>query len=261
MIAVAPAHNNQLKNYTAWLAKRGFLYRILQKNETLEEYNALLLCGGPDVGSSPERDESEIKWFKEAYGKMPVLGICRGLQISNVILGGKLYENLSEANVKHTADKSIAGEPKNLESSWHDVVFNDSTIMRVNSRHHQGISDLAPGLEVLATCVADGLPEMVTGEKALFVQWHPEREEMWGSEAEEIVYDWLRDNVEDSTPLEQIFDYLERKHFTVVSNERIRTVINESFTDEFIRNLIRNNPGRIKAVTDRNGKVAVKKIK
>ena len=119
----------------------------------------LVLCGGPDVGTSPKRDSLETVWLREAYGKIPVLGICRGLQIANVVLGGTLYQDLSSEKVKHTSNsKEIAGEPKPLlESSWHDIVFEDGRRVRVNSRHHQGIKELAPSLHPVARCADDGL--------------------------------------------------------------------------------------------------------
>lgn len=262
MIGVAPSHKNQLGNYASWLSKRGFPYKLLSKGETLIGCNALLLCGGPDVGQNKERDEAEIAWFKQAYGRIPVLGICRGLQISNVILGGTLYEDLPSDKVRHTSNKiEIAGEPTPLlESSWHDILLEDGKRIRVNSRHHQGIKDLAPGLKPCATCTDDELLEMVSGDKALFVQWHPERPDVWGTEAEEIVFRWLKDQVRTVDPLQQIFMYLKQKNFTVVSNDRIRKSINESFSDDFINSLILQNPSRIKSVKDKFGKTAIKMI-
>jgi len=169
MIGIAPAHKNQLGNYTSWLSKRGFSYKVLKQGETLEGCKALLLCGGPDVGAQPERDQQETMWFKEAYSKIPVLGICRGLQISNVLLGGTLHEDLSSEKVTHTSNKvAIAGEPiPILESSWHNVNFEDGRVIKVNSRHHQGIKDLAEGLKPIAVCSDDELFEMVSGDKYL----------------------------------------------------------------------------------------------
>ena len=262
MIGIAPSHKNQLGNYTSWLSKRGFPYKLLKKGETLQGCSALLLCGGPDVGQNPERDQSEIAWFKQAYGRIPVLGICRGLQISNVILGGTLHEDLPSDKVKHTSNKvEIAGEPQALlESSWHDIILEDGKRIRVNSRHHQGIKDLAPDLKSCAICAEDDLLEMVSGEKSLFVQWHPERPDVWGTEAEEIVFNWLKDQIKIVEPLHQIFSYLKRKNFTVVSNDRIRQSINESFSDDFINSLILQNPTKIKKVRDKFGRTALKML-
>jgi len=262
MIAIAPSHRNQLSNYTTWLTKRNYAYKILESGESLVGYDALILCGGPDVGQNLERDRDEEKWFKEAYGKIPVLGICRGLQISNVILGGSLHEDLSEEKIKHTSNKKeIAGEPVPLmESSWHEVIFNDGKKIRVNSRHHQGIKDLAPGLQPFAICAEDELLEAVSGEKSLFVQWHPERDDVWGSEAEILVYEWLAAHVKPEDPLDSIFSYLRLKNFTVVSFERIRKSINESYSDEFLNSLILDNNRKVKKVKDKNGRNAIKML-
>jgi putative glutamine amidotransferase len=197
MIGLAASHENQMVNYTNWLTKRGLPFKILRRGDSVEGIKLLILCGGPDVGQDTERDETERLWFEQCYSKIPVLGICRGLQISNVILGGTLHEDLSCEKVKHTYNKKeVENEPNPIfESSYHDIVFNDGKIIKVNSRHHQGIKDLAPGLVPVAFCSEDNLMEMVSGDKSLFVQWHPERPDVWGTEAEEIVFNWLKSNL------------------------------------------------------------------
>jgi putative glutamine amidotransferase len=194
MVGIVPAHESQFENYTSWLLKRNLPFKILKPEDHIDDCRVLILCGGPDVGLDQKRDELEKMWFSRAYGKVAILGICRGLQISNVILGGTLIEDLSEESVKHTTNKKeVSGEPKPLfESSFHDVVFSNGKKIKVNSRHHQGIKDLAPGLEPVARCTEDGLLEMVEGQNCLFVQWHPERPDVWGTEAEQVVFDWLK---------------------------------------------------------------------
>jgi len=265
MIALAPSHKNQLGNYKSWLEKRGLAYKILREGDVVSSFSMLILCGGPDVGSAKKRDQLELAWFKEAYGKIPVLGICRGLQLANVALGGTLYEDLSTEKVFHASNKiEIAGEPRPLlESSWHDVSVGDENgireKLRVNSRHHQGIKQLAPGLTSLAICEEDGLIEMARGDKALFVQWHPEREDVWGTRAEEIVYQWVTENYRDSSTIDMIISYMRSKGFTVVSNERIRKSIDPSMSDSKINSLISENSS-LKKVTDKHGRSAVKLI-
>lgn len=270
MIGIAPAHINQLGNYTSWLKKRNFNYKVLTPGEPLTGCTMLLLCGGPDVGTSPARDQAEIKWFKEAYGNMPVLGVCRGLQISNVILGGTLYDNLDETKIKHTSNKiEIAGEPSPLlESSWHDVIFEDGRRFKVNSRHHQGIDRLAEGLRIIAKCSEDEVLEMVEGQRSLFVQWHPEREDVWGTDAEEVVYNWLKIHYVESAvkppvvnPIQKIASYAKSKGFTVVSNERIRKSVDPTYTDDFLYKLIQENRFELKRVVDKQGRIAIKMLK
>ncbi len=194
MIALAPSHKNQLGNYTSWLEKNNFTYKILENKDTLEGCSMLILCGGPDVGTAEKRDKRESAWFLDAYGRIPVLGVCRGLQLANILLGGTLHEDLSSDPIKHASNRiEIANEPNSLmESSYHEIIFTNGRRMKVNSRHHQGIKDLAPGLEPVAKCLDDSLWEMVMGKKSLFVQWHPEREEIWNTEAEMIVSDWIK---------------------------------------------------------------------
>lgn len=198
-IAIAPPRKIELKNYTSWLEKRGLSYIILKPGQSTNGFDALLLCGGADIGTSIERDEQEKKWFNEAYGKIPVIGICRGMQLSNVLLGGTLHENLSEENVKHTSNKVLLeGETKPIsQSSFHDIrivqelLESTDSVIKVNSRHHQGVKDLAKELSAVAYCTVDNLVEMAIGNSSLFVQWHPEKDDVWDTEAEIIVSSWI----------------------------------------------------------------------
>jgi GMP synthase-like glutamine amidotransferase len=270
MIGIAPSHRNQLGNYTSWMEKRGLPYKLLKPNESLEGCSMLLLCGGPDIGTSPERDEQEARWFKEAYGKIHILGICRGLQLSNVMLGGTLHSDLNEDAVKHTPNKvEIAGEPQPLmESSWHDIEFEDGRRFKVNSRHHQGICEMAPGLKSIAVCTDDKLVEMAEGDKALFVQWHPERPDVWGTEAESVIYEWIAERIDTSVktspapknPVQMILEYMTEKGFTVISNERVRKSIDPSLDDRAISKLLIENSTRIRKSKDKHGRIAIRRI-
>ena len=164
----------------------------------------------------------------------------------------------------HTTNKSmIAGEPTPvLESSWHNVRIGEKAI-KVNSRHHQGIKELASGLSPIAICEEDGLIEKAIGDKSMFTQWHPERSEVWGSEAESLVYEWMLNYLkpELENPEDCIVNYLKSKNFTVVSNERIRKSINESYSDQFIDNIISSKPRKFKKVIDKKGRIAIKMLK
>jgi GMP synthase-like glutamine amidotransferase len=257
MIALAPSHKNQLNNYTSWLQKREIPYRILETGDTLENFKMLVLCGGPDVGTSPQRDENETRWLSQAYGKIPVLGICRGMQIANVFLGGTLHDDLPESPVTHTADKKlIASEPQPLlESRWHPVKMGEKTI-NVNSRHHQGVKDLAPGMKPIAFC-EDGLVEMMEGQMSLFVQWHPERPEVWGTEAETIVYDWISANYQKTSPVDLILDYMKRKDFTVLSVERVKKLDPSLDVEKFLN----ENSRTFKRTVDKKGRYSIKHLK
>ena len=269
MIAVAPAHISELKNYTSWFEKLNVPYTLLNSGDTMENFSMLILCGGADLGKigNERRDTNEINWFREAYGKIHVLGICRGMQLANKYLGGTLFEDISNDPIRHSSNrKEISGENVSLlESSYHDIIFNDGKRIKVNSRHHQGLRDVAEGLKITAICEEDKMIEMVEGEKSLFVQWHPEREEIWGTEAEKIVSDWIKARVDISEqidPMKRSFDkivhYLRSKDFTVVSREIIMNKIDIGSTNVTIDNLVKNFP--LKNVTDKKGRPAIKLI-
>ncbi|MEM5776230.1 MAG: gamma-glutamyl-gamma-aminobutyrate hydrolase family protein [Anaerolineaceae bacterium] len=131
-----------------------------------------------------ERDALEISLIKRlaAEGK-PFLGICRGIEIINVALGGSLYTEISEQH-PHSIPHSYPYDPP-LNNLVHSVQVEPSSTLGkilgksevwVNSFHHQGIRDVAPGLNATARS-EDGLVEGVElpGHPfALAVQWHPE---------------------------------------------------------------------------------------
>jgi len=155
--------------------------------------DGLLLTGGADIdpqrfngrmhptvyGVDALRDETEIALVRLAVkSDWPFLGICRGIQVINVALGGSLYTHLPEqlgALVDHRSeerghDVRLAPESRLAQSLGRET-------LQVNSYHHQGIERLAPGLRAIGWA-PDGLIEAVevTGHPfGLGVQWHPER--------------------------------------------------------------------------------------
>ena len=154
----------------------------------------LVLTGGEDVdpacyGAPPHpkledidqaRDAAELALIKTARARgLPILAICRGIQILNVALGGTLYQDLPSERpgpITHDGDAgrhTIRVEPGSLLERT--VGTRAAT---VNSRHHQAIRDLAPALRASAWA-EDGLIEAVEPADAeapwtLAVQWHPE---------------------------------------------------------------------------------------
>ena len=112
---------------------------------------------------------------------LPILGICRGIQILNVSQGGTLYQDIpgqGQESISHTqkADKSVL---------THSIQIGVKTLLYklfkrkeiwVNGKHHQAIKGLAPGL-ILSARAADGIIEAVEHPSRKFVigvQWHPE---------------------------------------------------------------------------------------
>lgn len=141
------------------------------------------LCGTID----PDRDAVEIALLKHALAhQLPVLAVCRGIQILNVACGGTLYQDVTAqvpAALKH--DFFPTPEQPSRKYLAHDVTVKPGTrlgrilggaVVPVNSMHHQAIKELAPNLAATAFA-PDGIIEGVegTGEQYLVaVQWHPE---------------------------------------------------------------------------------------
>ncbi len=170
----------------------------MQTPYLLERVDGVLLSGGGDLapahhggqphpkvyGVLPERDALELALARLAVERrVPLLGICRGIQVLNVALGGTLYEDLEDQMpnaLPHRRDPRtertlLAHEVTVAAESRLAAILGD-THLPVNSLHHQGIRDLAPGLRATAHA-PDGLVEGVEVPEhpfALAVQWHPE---------------------------------------------------------------------------------------
>jgi gamma-glutamyl-gamma-aminobutyrate hydrolase PuuD len=131
----------------------------------------------------PLKDEIEIRLIRHAFRKrLPILGICRGSQLLNVVCGGTLYGDVQKekkSRLKHinfahydSYRHSISIVPGSPLQQWYR-----RKTLRVNSYHHQGIRDLAPRFKPMAYA-EDGLIEAYYVPKAKFVvglQFHPER--------------------------------------------------------------------------------------
>ena len=165
----------------------------------IHSLDGLLLSGGSDLDPGyygeepvselgvtlPERDAFEMALVGLALRRgMPVFGICRGMQVLNVALGGTLYQDLpsqwEQDLLKHrqaTPKWQPTHEVRVSESSYIAEVMGRESV-KVNSYHHQGIRDLAEGLVVTGRS-SDGVIEAVEAEDLserwlLGVQWHAE---------------------------------------------------------------------------------------
>jgi putative glutamine amidotransferase len=170
---------------------------VEQPGEALQLLDGLVLAGGADIdpaaygqeahsetaGTVPERDTFEIALVRAAIEEdLPVLGICRGMQLINVALGGTLLQDLPE-RFGHHEHRRVLGS---FEGADHEVEVGEGTLaMRVvgearhatKSHHHQGIDRVGEGLQVSGISALDGLPEAIElpGRRfVLGVQWHPE---------------------------------------------------------------------------------------
>lgn len=164
--------------------------------EQIGHVDGLILSGGHDVapkyynqepntklgGILPERDEFDFKLIEFAKEKnIPILGICRGLQILNVYHGGSLYQDLSldkNSNIKHDQVTSPTVTTHSLDLVDGTILkslLKKDTIM-VNSFHHQIIDVLADDF-VASAYSKDGVVEAIENPSYKFmigVQWHPE---------------------------------------------------------------------------------------
>ncbi|MDE2125415.1 MAG: gamma-glutamyl-gamma-aminobutyrate hydrolase family protein [Armatimonadetes bacterium] len=171
--------------------------------EIIERYlgliDGLLLSGGADIapglygqeqmpccgGIDPARDAFELPLVRRAIEQdMPVMGICRGIQVLNVALGGTLIQDLPEqqpseirhqqtdfGHVRSDATHTIQVRPGSL---LHDLT--QSVQIETNSMHHQALADLAPGLVVTARTSDSVIEavEMPSRRMVLALQCHPE---------------------------------------------------------------------------------------
>ena len=148
----------------------------------------------------PERDLQELDLARLAYDQegLPILGICRGIQVFNIPRGGSLFQNIPSQYESEIA-RSNESIPKFYGS--HQVCVEEGSILEgivggrelwVNSFHHQAVKKVGKGLKVVARS-RDGLVEALEGEERqdlLFVQWHPEMMAE-KDDAQQAILDWL----------------------------------------------------------------------
>lgn len=193
----------QPANYMESVSKLGAIPILLYCTEDeslLKEWanlcDGLMLSGGPDINPeiygekphekcnniAPSRDKTESRLFKLFREQnKPVFAICRGAQLVNALMGGKLHQDIPSL-----INTEITHSIQRLVPAWHNMKFLPNTKLfdivgveecTVNSYHHQCISEVAAGLKAVAFA-PDGIIEAVEstdGGWILGVQWHPER--------------------------------------------------------------------------------------
>jgi gamma-glutamyl-gamma-aminobutyrate hydrolase PuuD len=182
--------------YLDSLEMAGARCQLVEEKKLPADAQGLLLMGGVDVNPKlygerrgpltdkpqDERDMQEMRLLQDALERdVPVLAVCRGHQLLNVAMGGSLLQNIEDAGHKWHNDG---------ESNWHEIAFDQTGRLvgvygpdvRVNSRHHQGITRnrLAEGLRPVAASHDDFVEAMEsdTHRWVAGVQWHPERPEI-----------------------------------------------------------------------------------
>ena len=173
------------------------LARVEDAARVLGAVQGLVLTGGEDVDPAlygetphptvtvvtPTRDHTEIALARAAQAaRIPTLAICRGLQVTNVALGGTLVQDIPSASPEALAHEQEA--PRHERTHAVEVEKGSrlaealaATTLAVNSMHHQAIATLADGLRITARA-GDGTVEGIEGIDPawwlLGVQWHPE---------------------------------------------------------------------------------------
>ena len=189
IIGITPSHNTENDDtslrptYPRAIRAAGGLTILLPLEGTDEDWRQLAaMCDG---NVSPVRDSMEIRLLKAAMElKKPILGICRGIQLLNVALGGTIYQDIP-SQMERTFPLAHKQPFYYTVPSHHVDIKKGSLLSKasgglerisVNSQHHQAIKDAAPGL-IPVGWAPDGVIEAVEKPDYPFflgVQWHPE---------------------------------------------------------------------------------------
>jgi len=207
MPLIAIVQCRKLEDYRQSVLHTGGEVRVVDHSmsvaDALDRTDGVLLTGGDDVAPAlygetphetvvvdPERDEFEIGLVLEARKRgLPILAICRGVQVLNVACGGSLVQDIP-TQVSGALVHKPAVPPREAFALAHEVWIekdsllgnlmrdrlSDSDSCEVNSRHHQAVKQIAPGFIVSATA-PDGVVEAIEDPSLPFclgIQWHPE---------------------------------------------------------------------------------------
>jgi putative glutamine amidotransferase len=171
-----------------------------EPDELLDRVDGLVLSGGHDMdpafygadaheatsNADPLRDAFEIALTRRAVARdMPVLGICRGIQVLNVAFGGTLIQHLPD----HLGHEEHRRVPGSFDGADHDVrlvphslagLAAGELVHATKSHHHQGLDRIGEGLAVTGVSIMDDLVEAIELPERRFVlgvQWHPEADD------------------------------------------------------------------------------------
>ena len=208
IVAITSSGTNNARRYVEVMESAGADVRVLMPSEhtdvgtheLMRDTGGLLLSGGPDIdpklyGEEPDQnaglklnpalDDLELRVLEYALNRdMPVLAICRGMQLLNVAFGGKLIQDLPGHNFE-----KIDGSWK---SAFHTIyiapgskaapVIGMAGLFKVNSQHHQGMKEAQRAARLMTTAyeIEDGLIEGLESPEHSWViglQCHPERQE------------------------------------------------------------------------------------
>ncbi len=190
----------------------GIPYMLCLSEADLDHYaddmDGLLVTGGEDINQpllhqADKRpltlDDRYDLWDQaliEAFAKRnkPIFGVCRGLQIINVVYGGTLFEDIDQcykdlkgAHKYNDPSTGLSHAVSIRSNSRLHKICKQDTLM-INSYHHQAIRDLAKGFTVSAIS-ADGVIEAIEKDRILAVQWHPEK--IYNLQQQAAIFDYF----------------------------------------------------------------------
>jgi len=202
-VGILASNRNEAQKYVEAIANRGVDSLVLEPrslshmSEAINTSDALIFTGGADIGPNnygedkseygsfdiqEYRDKWEIAVMRAALDMdMPVLGICRGMQLLNVVSGGKLIQDIPDHFDKNDEDqwKSTFHQIYISPGSKLAAILGSGGFVKVNSQHHQGLKESQKASALLASAysLSDGIIEALESPRhdwVVGVQWHNE---------------------------------------------------------------------------------------
>ena len=191
------------RNYTLAVQREGAIALILSPDDAvaddpdqlLDMVDGLILAGGSDVdpatygaephpetrGTNADRDRFELALARAALERdMPVLGICRGMQMLNVACGGTLIQHLDDIETHRDTPGEFSDHEVELDSDSLAARAAGGERLAVCSHHHQGVERVGEGIEVTGHSAGSDVVEAIElpdRQFALGVLWHPEEDQ------------------------------------------------------------------------------------
>jgi len=176
-------------NYERFLLAGGFEPIVTLNPGEATSCAGLILPGGGDItpaffgernkGSRNIDTELDILQFQtfELFlrRKLPVIGICKGMQLINIALGGTIIQDMSDSPLHLSSQGDLYHDTDITPNTFLAALYGETA--RVNSAHHQCIKKVGNGLSIIQTCSLDNCPEAILhiDYPILGLQWHPER--------------------------------------------------------------------------------------
>jgi len=203
VIGITPDYDNTDQRYkihqdyiSAVLSAGGCPILLFPQSEIPPFLDGIILSGGGDIdplffGEEPLFQSGEISPLRDAFElslcekamkqQLPILGICRGMQIINIALGGTIFQDISvqtNSNLKHSQQAPREYATHSIFIEKNSLLFSlwEKEKTTINSFHHQAVDRLGKGLMSTAKS-QDGLTEAIEHRESPFVlgvQWHPE---------------------------------------------------------------------------------------